>query len=94
MDILEKLFYGKLDPGARNAERGEEQAELLGRMAQNEELLLAGLSGEQKRMLTEFSRDSDEMGMLSELTGFQNGFCLGVRLMMEAVCRKLPGETE
>lgn len=94
MDILERLFYGKIDPGARKFESGSELDELLKRMNQTEELLEADLSEDQKELFSQFSHDSDEIGMLSELTGFRNGFCLGVRLMMAAVCSKLPGETD
>lgn len=94
MDILKELFYGKLDPGAREFESGSELEGLLKRMNQNEELLEADFSEEQKELFSQLIHDSDEIGMLSELTGFKNGFCLGVRLMMAVVCSKLPGETD
>lgn len=93
MDILEELFYGKVDPGARRFESGSEMDELLKRMNQNEELLETDLSEEQKELFSQLSHDSDDIQMLSELTGFKNGFCLGVKLMMAVVCSKLPGET-
>lgn len=94
VDILEQLFYGKVDPGARNFESGSELEKLLNRSNQNEKLLEAELTEEQKQLYSQISHDSDDIGMLSELTGFKNGFCLGVRLTMAAVCTKLPGEKE
>ena len=92
MDLIEKLFYGRIDPGARGPEHGSEMEELLKRASQNEQLLEESLTGEQKERLSQISKDSDDINMLSELTGFRNGFCLGVRLMMEAACYRLPWE--
>lgn len=94
MDILEKLFNGKIDPGARGFAKGSELEKILKRSNQNERLLEAELTEEQKELLSQIGQDNDDIEMLSELAGFKNGFCLGVRLTMAAVCTKLPWETD
>lgn len=94
MDILKELYYGNIDPHEIDIRRDGEYATLAASESRNREALTDGLTEEQKKILDEILEAETEISKMTELEGFKNGFCLGVRITAAAMTGKFPGEIQ
>ena len=86
--ILEDLFYGNIHPHEKRFEASSAYAELVDTVVDHEAKLNAFLKAlpdakENARLFTELMDAQGEIGCLSELERFLEGFRLGAGLMLE-----------
>ena len=82
MNVLEKLWYGNLEPSEFDSSSSKEYKELLHLVSRNEEKLLATMTAEQKELFSRYSDCVREFHSLAECLLFQNSFKLGARMMI------------
>lgn len=85
MRILEEFWYGNIEPTEYDTSSCKEYKKMLELIYRNEEKLQATMTDEQKEL---FSRNTDavrEHQMATDSLIFQNGFKLGVRIMLEVM---------
>lgn len=83
--ILEKLWYGEIDPSAREFKRGSEYHELLHLLNKNQDKLLATLDVNEKELFEKFKDCQNEMQTIETREVFIEGFRLGVKIMAESL---------
>ena len=82
MNVLEKLWYGNLEPSEFDSSSSKEYKELLHLVGRNEEKLLTTMTEEQKELFSKYSDAVREFQALAECLLFQRSFQLGARLMI------------
>lgn len=85
MNILEKFWYGNLDPSGYDAIPSKEYKELVRLISRNEEKLLATMTEEQKELFSRYTDCVREQQAMAECLLFQNSFRLGGRIMLEVM---------
>ena len=82
MKILEKFWYGNLDPAGYDTSPSPEYKELLQLISRNEEKLLATMTDTQKDLFSRYQDCVREFQATAECLLFQNSFCMGAKMMM------------
>ena len=85
MNVLEKLWYGNLEPSEFDSSSSKEYKELLHLISYNGEKLLSTMTEEQKELFSRYSDCVREFYSLAECLLFQNSFKLGARMMIEVM---------
>ncbi len=83
--MLEKLWYGNIDPIARSFKRDSEFGEAAKMLCKNEEKLIDLLADKEKEIFEKYQDASKDMTRISECETFISGFRLGARIMLEAL---------
>lgn len=83
MNILEKFWYGNLDPAVYDTSPSLEYKELLQLISRNEDKLLATMTDSQKDLFERYTDCIREMQAMTECLLFQNSFRLGARMMLD-----------
>ena len=81
MNILEAFWYGNLDSAEYDASPSKEYKEILQLMNRNEDILLATMTGAQKKLFSRYVECVREYQAIVECMLFQNGFRLGARMI-------------
>lgn len=87
-DILEDLFYGKINPWEDCPGHIEELRSLNQKMSQLSEILEKQLDKEPRSLLDQYLSNRADMETLLSCDSFKTGFRLGIRIMM-AVYKEL-----
>ena len=85
MSILEKLWYGDIEPTEYDTTSCKEYKELLHLINRNEEKLRATMTDEQKALFDKYMECVVDHQALAECMLFQNSFKLGARTMAEVM---------
>lgn len=85
MNVLEKFWYGNLDPAEYDANTGKEYKELVRLISRNEEKLLATMTEEQKELFSRYTDCVREHQAMAECLLFQKSFRLGGRMILEVM---------
>ena len=85
MNILEKFWYGNIEPAEYDTSSGKEYKELLQLISRNEGKLLATMTEDQKELFTKYADCVREYQVMAECLLFQNSFRLGGRMMLEVM---------
>lgn len=81
--IIQELYYGNLNPNAKQFDPASEYGRAMKRIADNEESLLKALEGKERKAMEDFS---DSFGTVVDITAcecFIDGFRLGARLTFD-----------
>ena len=81
-DILEDLFYGKINPWEDCPGHIEELRSLNQKMSQLSEILEKQLDKEPRSLLDQYLSNRADMETLLSCDSFKTGFRLGIRIMM------------
>ena len=81
-DILEDLFYGKINPWEDCPSHIEELRELNQKMSQLSDILEERLDKETRSLLDQYLSNRADMEALLSCDSFKTGFRLGIRIMM------------
>ena len=81
MNILEEFWYGNLEPAEYDASPSKEYKEMLQLISRNEDKLLATMTDAQKELLFRYTDCVREFQAMAVCLLFQNGFCLGARMI-------------
>ena len=85
MSILEKLWYGEVEPSEYDVSSYEEYKKLLSLIDRNEEKLRATMTDEQKELFDKYMECVVDHQALAECMLFQHSFKLGARIMAEVM---------
>lgn len=85
MRILEKFWYGNIEPTEYDTSSCKEYKKLLELICQNEEKLQATMTDKQKKLFSRYTDAVREHQMITDCQIFQNGFKLGARMMLEVM---------
>ena len=85
MTILEKLYYGEINPDAKQFERNSEYGRTFRKIEETEETLLSLLHGKEKELFQKNTEAHYDFMHLSDIENFLIGFKLGLRIGMEAM---------
>lgn len=85
MTTLEDLWYGNIDPHESFLIQNRRFRHLLSLMGKNRDKLSNTLTKQQKESLAKYDDAVNELHSLAELSAFQYGFSLGIRMMTESV---------
>ncbi len=85
MHILEDLWYGNIQPVARNFRQGTNYADAAKMLCRNESMLLDLLTEKENDLFEKYQDCQKEMTAISECEAFISGFRVGVRMMMDAM---------
>ena len=83
MNILEELWYGRINPSQRTQPDDKSASELTEQIVEKEDELDALLSDEAKEILDQMRDKQLELSILNERKAFISGFRLGARIMLE-----------
>ena len=81
-DILEDLFYGKINPWEDCPSRIEKLRSLNQKMSQLSDILGERLDKETRSLLDQYLLNHADMEVLLSCDSFKTGFRLGIRIMM------------
>ena len=81
-DVLEDLFYGKINPWEDCPSRIEELRGLNQKMSQLSDILEERLDKETRSLLDQYLSNRADMEALLSCDSFKTGFRLGIRIMM------------
>ena len=81
-DILEELFYGKINPWEDCPGHIEELRSLNQKMSQLSDILEGRLDKETRSLLDQYLSNRADMEALLSCDSFKTGFRLGVQIMM------------
>ena len=81
-DILEDLFYGKINPWEDCPGHIEELRSLNQKMSQLSDILEGRLDKETRSLLDQYLSNRTDMEALLSCDSFKTGFRLGVQIMM------------
>ena len=81
MNILDDLYFGNINPNCKMAPPGSKLRKIQTLVMQNEEKLCATLSNEQMELFEKCQDIRADMTSLRERESFEDGFCLGVKIM-------------
>ena len=85
MNIIEDLYYGRIAPYEVSMTATPEMEKLKALATENEDLLRASLSDEQKEQLEKLTESVTDISSVSEREMFIIGFRLGVKLMIDVL---------
>ena len=85
MDTIEELWDGNLAPGEHCGVGDPEIENLNNLMEWNREQLVQVLGPQQKALLEKYTDCMDEFTLRMTACAFREGYCLGSRLMAEAL---------
>lgn len=81
-DVLEDLFFGKIDPWENRPSNMEEFHLLNQKMSQLSAILEERLDKETRSLLDQYLSNRADMETLLSCDSFKTGFRLGIRIMM------------
>ena len=84
-NILEKFWYGNLEPTEYDSSPSSEYKELLQLISRNEEKLLATMTDSQKELFIRYTDCVREYQTTAECLLFQRSFRLGARIIIEVL---------
>ena len=87
MNILEELWYGRINPSQRTQPDDKSAAELTEQIVEKEDELAALLSDEAKEILDQMRDTQLDLSTSNERKAFISGFRLGARIMLEVMDR-------
>ena len=82
-NLLHELWFGNIRPFANPPTDTHTTQKLALRLSQKREMLHAELTEQQTTLLAEYECASEEITSLAEANAFEEGFRLGVELMIE-----------
>lgn len=85
MRILEKFWYGNIEPTVYDTSSHKEYKKLVELIFRNEEKLKATMTDEQKELFEKYTDCVRENQVITDCLIFQNGFKLGARMMLEVM---------
>lgn len=85
MKILEKLWYGNIEPTEYDTSACREYKQLLEQVCRKEEILQATLGEEQKALFIQYTDSVNQYHAITDYMLFQNSFRLGARMMLEVM---------
>ena len=85
MKILEKLWYGNINPQGPDAQKDPRMERALYLVVKNEETMRAMLSDTQKEQFEKVSDRQSELADLLERRAFAEGFRLAVKIMVDVM---------
>lgn len=85
MRILEKLWYGNINPHGRDIQKDSLTEQALSLVVENDNAMRAMLTDTQKEQYEKLQSYQNELTDLLEREAFTEGFCLAVKIMMEVV---------
>lgn len=83
MRLLKEFWYGNIKPTECDTSSGREYKKLQEPIYRNEEKLKATMTDEQKALFEKYTDCVREFQTITDCLIFQNGFKLGVRMMLE-----------
>lgn len=83
MKLLEEFWYGNIEPTEYDTSSSREYKKLQEPICRNEEKLKATMTDEQKALFEKYTDCVREFQTITDCLIFQNGFKLGVRMMLE-----------
>lgn len=87
--ILHELYYGNISPSEKSFNRGSEYEKTIKTLCHNEEKLLELLNPEEELLLEAVINAQGVINEFSAADGFIDGFCLGMRIGIEVMEKKL-----
>ena len=85
MNILEELWYGRINPSQRMQPDDKSAGELTEQIVEKEDELSALLSDEAKEILSQMTDQQLDLSTSNERKAFISGFRLGARIMLEVM---------
>lgn len=85
-NFLEELYYGNIDPQAREYRKGSQILKVSENINELEEKLTKRLSGEDKALFLDFCNAYGELMGESSLDSFIVGFRLGAKMIFDTFC--------
>ena len=85
MSILEKLWYGEVEPSEYDVSPCKEYKELLHLINRNEEKLRSTMTDEQKELFDKYMECVEDLQALTDCMLFQSSFKLGGKIMAEVM---------
>lgn len=83
MRLLKEFWYGNIEPTECDTSSDREYKKLQEPICRNEEKLKATMTDEQKALFEKYTDCVREFQTITDCLIFQNGFKLGVRMMLE-----------
>lgn len=93
-DIISDLYYGNIQPYDRSYRKGSRSAELIQVISESEDWLTEHLEGKAKVKLLNYINAQNELNATAAYEGFQEGFLLGAKLIMEICFSPEEGDDE
>ncbi len=85
MSILEKLYFGKINPAVRSIIQESEYQKLNERLIRDIDEFMVLLNHEEKQLYKKISNHVIELNCISDQESFIEGFRIGVQLMWETL---------
>ena len=85
MRLLEKFWYGNIEPTEYDTNSCKEYKEVLCLISRNKEKLLATMTDDQKELFSRYTDAVREYQTMAECLLFRNSFKLGARMMLEVM---------
>ena len=85
MNILEELWYGRINPSQRTQLDDKSASELTEQIVEKEDELAPLLSDEAKEILEQMREKQLDLSTSNERKAFISGFRLGARIMLEVM---------
>ena len=85
MNILEELWYGRINPSQRTQLDGKSDSDLTEQIVEKEDELATLLSDEAKEILDQMRDKQLDLSTSNERKAFISGFRLGARIMLEVM---------
>ena len=85
MNILEELWYGRINPSQRMQPDDKSASKLTEQIVEKEDELAPLLSDETKEILDQMREKQLDLSIANEKKAFISGFCLGAKLMLEVM---------
>ena len=85
MRILEKFWYGNIEPTEYDTSASKEYKKLLELICRNEEKHKATMTDEQKGLFDKYADCVREYQTITDCLLFQSSFKLGARMMLEVM---------
>ena len=83
MNILEELWYGRINPSQRTQPDDKSASKLTEYIVEKEDELAPLLSDEAKEILDQMREMQLDLSVANEKKAFISGFCLGARIVIE-----------
>ena len=83
MNILEELWYGRINPSQRSQPDDKSASELTEQIVEKEDEFVPLLSDEAKEILEQMREKQLDLSTSNERKAFISGFRLGARIMLE-----------
>ena len=85
MRLLEKFWYGNIEPTEYDTSSNKEHKKLVELIYRNEENHKATMTDKQKELFEKYTDCVRENQVITDCLIFQNGFKLGARMMLEVM---------